>query len=74
MRSAPDRGIVGAVQSARVRVVVEIEPGEPVCGSAGREGEPQIPFEGMLGFLSLFERLRPRDEAPGEQAGSAGAA
>jgi hypothetical protein len=69
MRSTADRGIVGSVQSARIRVVVEIEPGEPVCGSAGREGEPQIPFEGMLGFLSLFERLRPRDAPPGEHAG-----
>ncbi len=45
-----------------MRLVVEIEPGEPVCGSAGREGEPQIPFEGMLGFLSLFDRLRTHQE------------
>jgi hypothetical protein len=41
-----------------MRIVVNIEPGEPVCGTAGRDGEPQVPFEGMLGFLSLFERLR----------------
>jgi hypothetical protein len=46
------------MDSARVRLVIELEPGDPVCGSAAREGEPQIPFEGMLGFLSLFEQLR----------------
>jgi hypothetical protein len=50
------------MDNARVRLVIELDPGDPVCGSAAREGEPQIPFEGMLGFLSLFERLR----APGE--------
>jgi hypothetical protein len=55
------------VESARVRLVVEIEPGDPVCGSAGREDGPQIPFEGMLGFLSLFDRLRTRDESLGTE-------
>jgi hypothetical protein len=44
--------------------VVEIEPGEPVCGSAAREGEPPVRFEGMLGFLSLFDRLRSGGDAP----------
>jgi hypothetical protein len=58
MRTEPGRGIFRAMESKRVRVVVEIEPGEPVSGSAAREGQPQIPFEGMLGFLSLFDRLR----------------
>jgi hypothetical protein len=64
MRSATNSGIFADVECTRIRVVVEIEPGEPVCGSAGREGEPQIPFEGMLGFLSLFDRLRSREPAP----------
>jgi hypothetical protein len=40
--------------------VVELEPGEPVCGAAGLEGEEPLPFEGMLGFLTLFDRLRSR--------------
>ena len=53
-----------------MRVVVEIEPGEPVSGSAGREGEPQVPFEGMLGFLALFERLRARRDSPDEDPGT----
>jgi hypothetical protein len=65
MRRAPNRAIFAPVESVRVRLVVEIEPGDPVCGSAGREDGPQIPFEGMLGFLSLFDRLRARDELPG---------
>jgi hypothetical protein len=43
-----------------VRLVVEINPGEPVSGSAAREGEAPVPFEGLLGFLALFERLRQR--------------
>jgi hypothetical protein len=45
----------------RTRIVVDLDPagpGEPVSGSAAREGEPHARFEGMLGFLSLFERLR----------------
>jgi len=54
------------MDNARVRLVIELDPGDPVCGSAAREGEPQIPFEGMLGFLSLFERLFERLRAPGE--------
>jgi hypothetical protein len=65
MRSAPDRRIVRSVESRRVRVVVEIEPGEPICGSAAREGEQQVPFEGMLGFLTLFDRLRADDHSLG---------
>jgi hypothetical protein len=52
------------VERHRVRVVVEIESGEPVCGSAAREGEVQIPFEGMLGFLTLLDRLRAGTEPP----------
>jgi hypothetical protein len=67
MRSTPSRAIVAAVQPERVRIIVELEPGEPVCGSAARDHEPQIPFEGMLGFLSLFERLRTNDQ-PHDQA------
>jgi hypothetical protein len=46
------------VDGERVRMVIEVEPGEPLTGRVGREGERQFPFEGMLGFLSLFERLR----------------
>lgn len=45
----------------RVRIVVDIEPGEPVSGAAGRDGDPPVRFEGMLGFLALFERLRQAD-------------
>ena len=41
-----------------MRLVVELDPGEPVCGSAGLEGEPPTRFEGLLGFLALFEALR----------------
>jgi hypothetical protein len=64
MRTALAAVIIWPVERQRVRVVVEIEPGEPVCGSAAREGEAQIPFEGMLGFLSLFDRLRAGAEPP----------
>jgi hypothetical protein len=41
-----------------VRIVVDIEPGEPVSGAAGRVGDPPVRFEGMLGFVALFQRLR----------------
>ncbi len=63
MRTAAEVGIVATMQSASMRIIVELKPGEPVCGSAGRDGEPPIPFEGMLGFLSLFEHLRTPDAA-----------
>lgn len=53
---------VGAVESESLRIIVELEPGEPICGSLAREGEQRIPFEGMLGFLSAFDRLRAGDE------------
>jgi hypothetical protein len=68
MRSAPIHGIFASVDSARIRVVVEIEPGEPIRGSAARDGDPQIPFEGMLGFLSLFDQLQTRAERPQAEA------
>jgi hypothetical protein len=50
------------VENRTVRVVVELElePGEPVCGSAALEGELPVPFEGMLAFLSVFEQLQMR--------------
>jgi hypothetical protein len=53
--------MVRCVLNEPVRIVVNIEPGEPVCGTAGRDGGPQLPFEGMLAFLSLLERLREGD-------------
>jgi hypothetical protein len=64
MRTALAAALICHVERHRVRVVVEIESGEPVCGSAAREGEAQIPFEGMLGFLTLFDRLRAGTEPP----------
>ena len=68
--SAPDGpGMLAPVAYGRVRVVVELEPGDPVSGSAAREGEAQVPFEGMLAFLSLFERLRAGSAAPGGDSG-----
>jgi hypothetical protein len=49
-----------SVEHDSLRLVVELEPGEPVCGSAGIEGETPVRFEGMLEFLALVERLRAR--------------
>jgi hypothetical protein len=64
MRRIGQPGILQPVDRRTVRVVVELDPGEPVCGSAGLEGETQVPFEGMLGFLALFDRLRARASDP----------
>ncbi|HUY59295.1 MAG TPA: hypothetical protein VMV16_06260 [Solirubrobacteraceae bacterium] len=57
-----------------LRIIVELEPGEPICGSLAREGEPQVSFEGMLGFLLAFDRVRVRDEQaePEVSAGDGG--
>jgi hypothetical protein len=57
------------MESSRVRLVVEVEPGKPVCGSVAREGKAKIRFEGMLGFLSVFERLLCDEDAQGPQPG-----
>jgi hypothetical protein len=46
------------MERQNVRIIVELEPGEPICGSLAREGEQQVPFEGMLGFLSAFDHVR----------------
>lgn len=61
MRGAPGRCNPARVDGSHPRLVVELEPGEPVCGWVAREGGPRTRFEGMLGLLSLFEHLR-RDE------------
>ena len=51
-----------------VRIVIEIEQGEPLSGAAGRDGDPPVRFDGMLGFLALFEQLRADcNAAPGER-------
>jgi hypothetical protein len=44
------------------RVIVDFDPGEPVCGWAAREHGPRFRFEGLLAFLALFERLRRGEE------------
>jgi hypothetical protein len=55
----PDWDRASPMDRDSVRIVVDIEPGDPVSGAAGRDGDPPVRFEGMLGFLALFERLRP---------------
>jgi hypothetical protein len=62
MRSWFGDGIVCGVERKLSRLVIELEPGEPVSGWAAREGEPPVRFEGLLAFISLFERLRSSDE------------
>jgi hypothetical protein len=60
-----------AMERDSLRLVVDLEPGDPVCGSAGIEGETAVRFEGMLGFLALVERLRARVEAAADGAPAA---
>jgi hypothetical protein len=40
------------------RLLIEVEAGDPVSGWAASEGGPRTRFEGMLGFISVFEQLR----------------
>ena len=51
------------MQNPNARLVIEVEPGEPVRGWVAREGGPAKRFDGLLSFYSLFERLRRDDEA-----------
>jgi hypothetical protein len=56
-----------AVERDSLRLVIELEPGDPVCGSAGVEGETATRFEGMLGFLALLDRLRAGEPTAGSR-------
>ncbi len=45
------------------RVVLELEPGEPISGRIHRSTGPAQPFRGWLELASTLEHLRPADSA-----------
>lgn len=56
-----------------IRVLIELEPGERVTGRAAIEGHEPVSFDGMLGFLTVFDRLRAA-ESTGEPVADSGSA
>jgi hypothetical protein len=60
MRTPSAAVMVVDMAATRVCLIIELEPGEPICGSGEIDGEAPVAFEGMLGLLSLLERVRER--------------
>jgi hypothetical protein len=46
------------------RVVLEIEPGEPIHGRLAAASEPSRRFHGWLELTALLDGLRPADPSP----------
>ena len=45
----------------RQRIVVEVEPGEPISGSvSGETPEPEVPFVGVMGLVAAIDAVRAR--------------
>lgn len=55
-----------------VRLIIELDDGDPPTGRVGRDGDsdPGERFEGLLELLSTLDRLR-ADAPPGEESASA---
>lgn len=68
MRSRAAAGSIAAVHplpDPTVRVVVDLEAGEPLSGWIARDGESATRFVGLLDLVSLLDLLRagtPRDD------------
>jgi hypothetical protein len=50
------------MEAEHARLVVDLDPGDAVSGWTAREGGSRLRFEGLLAFLSAFERLRTGEE------------
>jgi len=58
---APSVVMEGAVQQ---RIVVELDPGEPISGSVSTEAEPEVPFVGVMGLVAAIDAVRARSLPP----------
>lgn len=54
-----------------LRVVVELDEGDPVVGRVGLDGERGEAFEGLLEMLAAFDRLRRSASRADEDSGEA---
>lgn len=56
-----------------VRLIIELDDGDPPTGRVGRYGEshPGERFEGLLELLSTLDRLRAETPPPGEETAPA---
>ena len=52
-------GPSGAVEGKeRQRIVVEVEPGEPIRGSVSTDVEPERPFVGLMQLVAAIDSAR----------------
>lgn len=61
---------------APLRLLLEVDPGEPIAGSLGHVDGPREPFSGLLELVAVLDRLRaeppqtsvaPRPPEPGDE-------
>jgi hypothetical protein len=72
MRTRQNPVRVGGVGPAlSQRLIVELEPGEPISGWVEGEGVPRRRFDGLLELIALLESARALTDPPAaaEQAG-----
>lgn len=58
MRRGPTGATVARMATSPLRMVIELDPGEPIAGRIECEDRPTQPFRGWLELSSRLERLR----------------
>jgi hypothetical protein len=58
MRTGPSGATVASMATPPLRMVIELDPGEPIAGRIECEDRPIQPFRGWLELSSRLERLR----------------
>jgi hypothetical protein len=58
MRREPSGATVARMATSPLRMVIELDPGEPIAGRIECEDRPTQPFRGWLELSSRLERLR----------------
>jgi hypothetical protein len=58
MRRGPVGATVARMATPPLRMVIELDPGEPIAGRIECEDRPIQPFRGWLELSSRLERLR----------------
>jgi hypothetical protein len=58
MRTEPPGATVARMATSPLRMVIELDPGDPIAGRIECEDLPVQPFRGWLELSSRLERLR----------------
>ena len=69
LRGRAARGTIFAMgEQVRQRIVVELASGEPISGSLAADGEPEVPFVGLMQLVAALEAVRLGAANPPEAA------